>query len=293
MRGLLVKIIIYCSALFPLPFAHWLGSLLGMLLFHVPNRHRHIASVNIARCFPQLDAQQQTSLLRSTLIELGKSIFEVGALWRWPRTKVLALIKEVSGEQHLDAALEKGKGVILALPHLGAWEIIGMYGSARHSMTSLYHPPSLAAIDTLMRTSRERLGATLVPTDTSGVRALYHALKQNHIVAILPDQDPGDSGNVFAPFFGISTNTMTLITRLAQKTGAEVLFSFAERLPQGKGYHLHFLPASEFILNNKPVTAATALNNGIEQCIKYCPEQYQWCYKRFKKRPEGEANFYQ
>ena len=212
MRGLLVKTIIYCSALLPLPTAHGLGSLLGKMLYRIPNRHRHIAQVNIALCYPHLSTQQQITLLRSTLIELGKSIFEIGALWRWPRHKVLGLIKDVSGEAYLDEALKKNKGVILALPHLGAWEIIGMYGSARHRMTSLYHPPSIAAIDKLMRESRERLGATLVPTDTTGVRALYHALKRNHIVAILPDQDPGDSGNVFAPFFGINTNTMTLLT---------------------------------------------------------------------------------
>lgn len=292
MRGLLVKIIIYSSALLPLSFAHWLGSMLGKLLYRIPNRHRHIARINIARCYPHLGAHEQAALLHTTLIELGKSIFEIGALWRWPRHKVLGLIKKISGEQYLDEALKKNNGVILALPHLGAWEIIGMYGSARHKMTSLYQPPAIEAIDSLMRQSRERLGATLVPTDTSGVRSLYQALKHNHIVAILPDQDPGDSGNVFAPFFGIQTNTMTLITRIAQKTEAEVLFCFAERLPKGKGFHIHLLPAPTAIFDDDPVGAATAINKGIEQCIAYCPDQYQWCYKRFKKRPEGETGFY-
>lgn len=39
-------------------------------------------------------------------------------------------------------------------------------------------------------------------------------------------------------------------------------------------------------------TAVAALNAGMEACVRACPEQYWWIYKRFKRRPYGEYCFY-
>jgi len=136
------------------------------------------------------------------------------------------------------------------------------------------------------------MGATLVPTDASGVRALYKAVAKNQMIGILPDQDPGDEGGVFAPFFGVPANTMTLLPRLMQKTGAAVIFSYAERLPRGQGFHVHFLPAPADARTDELQQAAAALNLGVENCVRQSPAQYQWSYKRFKTRPPGETRFY-
>jgi KDO2-lipid IV(A) lauroyltransferase len=80
---------------------------------------------------------------------------------------------------------------------------------------------------------------------------------------------------------------MLLVSRLARRTGAPVVFSFAERLGHGRGYRAHWIPAPEGIADADPVVAATALNQGVESCVRRCPEQYQWSYKRFKLRPGG------
>jgi KDO2-lipid IV(A) lauroyltransferase len=263
-----------------------------MALIVLPNKHKQIAKINIGLCFPGWTTEQRQILLHDSLIETGKSIFEVGALWRWKTDKVLALVKKVHGVEFLNDALAHGHGVILASPHLGAWEIIGIYGSVMHDMTSLYRPPSIAALDPIMRESRQRSGAKLVPTDAGGVRALLKGLHQNHLITILPDQDPGDTGNVFAPFYSMPTNTMTLVSRLANKTNARVLPCYAKRLEHGKGYEIFFKPALDNIADNDAVIAATALNQGVEQCINECPSQYQWIYKRFKKRAD-KKNIYE
>jgi KDO2-lipid IV(A) lauroyltransferase len=109
----------------------------------------------------------------------------------------------------------------------------------------------------------------------------------------LPDQEPkADKGSVFAPFFGVPAFTMLLVNRLARKTGARVVFLFAERLPGSKGYALHCLPAPEGIDSNDDAEAATALNLGVEQCVRICPEQYVWAYKRFRSQPDGSRHPY-
>lgn len=150
----------------------------------------------------------------------------------------------------------------------------------------------MAALDTTVRQARERFGATLVPTTTQGVRGLYQALRDGELVAILPDQDPRDGSGVFAPFFGVQAYTMTLLARLAKKSGAPILFCYAEWLPKGEGFHLHFIPAEWDATQCDIETNTQRINAGVEQCIKQCPTQYQWGYKRFRTRPEGEESLY-
>ena len=239
-----------------------------------------------------MDAQSRIRLLRNSLVETAKAITELGPLWYWRKARIMALVKKVSGAEALEQALQQRQGVILAIPHLGTWEMVGLYCSAKYRMTSLYRPPRISELDTLTRTARGRFGAQLVPTDISGIRALYRALAGGELIAILPDQEPASGNGVFVPFYGIPAYTMTLLHRLASRTNATILYTYAERLPLGKGYHLHFMAPQEDIRNCEQDMALQLMNKNIEMCINKIPEQYQWSYKRFRKRPEGESDFY-
>ena len=295
MRALLIKIILQIFALFPLRAIHKIASLLGGAIAKRPNlRITQVTRTNIGLCFPQLSEEAQQALTKASLIETCKTFSELGALWLWKVDKVLGLVQEVSGEECLQQAMEAGKGVLLLTPHLGAWELAGLYASSRYKLTGLYRPPKLLGLEKLIRNARERAGGQLVATDQSGIRALYQALRRGQIAGILPDQVPNEaSSGVFAPFFGIPAYTMVLVSRFARKSGAAVIFTYAERLPEGRGYHLHFFPASKEIAAKDIEIAATALNKGVEQCVKACPEQYQWSYKRFKRRPEDSTSVYE
>lgn len=292
MRAVLTKMLLRLCARLSLRTAHRLGAILGKALFTFSKDLRRSSEINLQLCFPDLSSDARTTLARQSLIELGKTITETGPLWFWDKKSALGTIKKISGQTHIDAALAQNSGVLLALPHLGAWEMVGVYCSANHPMTSLYRPPRMARLDTMVRQARERFGAQLVPTTTQGVRTLYKALGKGELVAILPDQDPRDSGGLFTPFFGIPAYTMTLLARLAKKSGAPILFCYAERLPRGEGFHLHFIPANWDATQHDIEHNTQQVNTGIEHCIKQCPAQYQWNYKRFRTQPEGEPSRY-
>lgn len=180
-------------------------------------------------------------------------------------------------------ALLRGKGVIVLSPHLGSWELMGWYWSLHFPVTGLYRPPRVRSMDDFMRQVREREGASLVPTDVSGIKALFKALKNNEVVGILPDQDPGKRGGVLAPFFNHPANTITLISKLIQKTGAPVFFTFAERLPKGEGFRIHVIEAGKGLGASDETEAATSLNQQIEQCVQLLPAEYLWSYGRYRK----------
>lgn len=276
----------------PLPLLHGLGVVLGWLSWLAPNPNKTIALRNLELCFPALDAHSRRHLARRYLRELGKTLTETIPLWLGDIERLKAYGREVCGGALLQQALAQGRGAIIVSPHIGSWEYVGLYCAALHPMTCLYRPARKRGLETVVVQGRERMGMHLAPTDTKGVRILLQALKANELIGILPDQDPRDEAGAFAPFFGIPAKTMTLLPRLAQKSAAPVLFAFAERLPWGRGFRIHFLPAPAGIDSADINMAVTALNQGVEQCIHLAPHQYQWAYKRFRTRPEGEPPLY-
>ena len=270
----------------PLSWLHRLGWLVGRLFFLLPNRERRNALINLQLCLPELDERERMELLAHSLEQTGRTLFEISAVWFRPIEQVLAMIRQVSGAEHLSR--DPGQGLIVLSPHLGCWEIAGLYLASRGAVTSLYRPPRQTLFESIVKHARERSGAELVPTDAQGVRRLYKVLQAGGTTGILPDQQPdSDKGAVFAPFFGVPALTMLLINRLVRKTGAKVVYCYAERLAAGRGFHIHYLPAPPGLPAEDPGVAAGALNQGVEACVRRLPDQYQWTYKRFKDQPPG------
>jgi KDO2-lipid IV(A) lauroyltransferase len=289
LKDRLLGIVLHVVSHLPLSAAQGIGWLFGYLLEKIPNKQRRNALINIELCLPHLTREEALEFRASSLRENGKTYFEIAYLLLRPPGKVLSLISQVSGAELVQR--RDGRGVIVLSPHLGAWELAGLYLSSLGPTTTLYKPQRV--LDGLIFRARSRQGAQLVPTNSQGVRRLIHALKRGEYVGILPDQEPkADKGAVFAPFFGVPAFTMLLVARLARKTGARVVFMFAERLPGRGGFHIHCLQAPEGIDSADDRVAATALNRGVENCISKCPEQYIWPYKRFRHRPEGMPKLY-
>jgi KDO2-lipid IV(A) lauroyltransferase len=175
MWDLLINSALWSLSRLDLARIHAVGATIGEALYRFPNGLRRVAEANLHLCFPDLAAAQRDVLLRHTLIEGGKTAAELAGLWRWEPSRILDLVRHVSGEQALRSALAKGRGAVLAGPHLGAWELVGLYCASRYSLTSLYRPPRIPKLEEPVRRARERTGATLVPTTARGVRALFHA----------------------------------------------------------------------------------------------------------------------
>jgi len=294
MTAFFFKLLLRLTAWMPLALTHSLGHFLGLLIYYLPNNARHVAKINIQLCFPELNTKEQKQLLRDSLIESGKTITEMGLVWLANSERVLNLITEVEGEEHLKAALEKNNGVLLAMPHIGSWELVNLYVARHYPVTSLYKPPHMSGLDTIIRESRQRTGATLVPTDTKGVRAVSKALKNGEVIVILPDQQPylHMKNGIFANFFNVPANSMTLMSKLADKTGAEVVYAYTKRLASNKGFQLVFTPASENTEKSNLQYSVELMNHDIERVIRDCPAQYQWTYKRFKARPDNQPRLY-
>lgn len=275
-----------------LPAAQRLGRTFGTVASWLPNRSRRVTEINLQLCFPELDASGRRQLAQSSLRHTGQVAMEIPLIWEWPVPRCLNLITHIDGEELLEEARASGKGLLLLAPHLGNWELVGLYFSTRYRMAALYSPPSLPGFEDYMSAQRGRQGSELVPGDRRGLARLIGMLREGQVAGILPDQSPTATGSAFAPFFGIETRTMTLVSKLLQKSGATPLMTWCQRLPDGSGFHLRVRRCAAGMADADPVVATTALNRSVEACVREAPEQYQWEYKRFRHRPPGQPNPY-
>ncbi len=265
-------------AILPLALLHGLGAISGWIVYLVSPRYRRCLSANLRAA-----GFTETALLHHAIAEAGKGLLELPAIWLRPHETVARWVTEVTGWDLVEAALARRRGIIFLTPHLGCFEITAQYyawrAPAYAPITALYRPPKKKAVEPLMLAGRNRRNLRLASADLKGVRLLRRALKQGEAIGILPDQAPGLGEGEWAEFFGRPAYTMILAGRLAEASGARTILAYAERLPRGRGYHLHLAPMPAPLAGESP---ARALNRAIEGLIRRCPAQYGWGYNRYK-----------
>ncbi len=290
MKATFIKLAIRIIGFLPLPLARALGRVAGQYAWWTGSRGTAITRVNLKACFPDMPEAERRRLARRSMRHWGMTLFEVPVVWH-RSARSLRLIRNVEGREFLDQGLRQGRGVIIVCPHLGNWELMGLWAVEQAPVTALYQPPRRYDLDDLLQDVRGRTGVTLVPTSGRGVANLVKALKRGEIAGVLPDMEPAEiSSGVFAPFFGVPALTMTLIHSLCRRTGARVVVGFARRVRGG--FSLEFIQPDAEIEAPDEETAVAALNRAVERLVIRAPEQYQWEYKRFKRRPEGMTPLY-
>ena len=287
----LIKFYLRLCSWLPLSGARAVGRGIGQLSWLLGGRNRKVTERNIQLAFPELAAGEQKALARRSLVATSELAAEMGHVWLRSWDYVQGLMLRVHGAEQISEALAGGRGVIILAPHLGNWEVIGLHLATLGSTVSLYEPPKIKALGPMIEASRQRSGATLVPTDARGLARLLKSVKGGHISGILPDQAPADiNSGENSPFMGRPAFTGTLASNMIRRTGALAVFGFARRVPGG--FELHYLPAEDALYDEDTATSLAALNRGVEACVRHCVEQYQWEYKRFRVRPADGPGVY-
>lgn len=265
---------------FPLPVLHALGAALGWLVYLASPSYRHRMRENMTRA-------GFGAHLSAAIAESGKSIVELPFIWCAAPERVARHATEDNWEL-VQRTLDSGRGIVFLTPHLGCFEIVAQQIALRTALTVMYRPPRKAALKPLIEGARARANLMLAPANMAGVRILAKCLKKGQPIGLLPDQVPQEGEGVWADFFGRRAYTMTLPAKLAQMGRAQVIVTYAERLPRGKGYRVHFVPF-EASLDGDAAAQARAINAAMEQLIARSPAQYFWSYNRYKVPPGAGA----
>ena len=267
-----------------------LGAAIGKIMYVAIPRRRHITETNIRLCFPELSEAEQTALVRQVFRSSGIFLFEIGLAW-WGSEKKVQPLGHAEGLEHLQAAKQRGRGVILLSAHFTSMDIGGRFLTRYTPFYAMYKYHRNPLFHSMMKHSRERWIQGAI--ERSDVRTLVRTLRAGHVCWYALDQDFGTINAVFAPFFGIPAATLTATSRIAKMTGAAVVPFFVRRLEDGGGYQLTFLPALENFPSGDDLADTTRTNALIEAEVRKAPAQYLWTHRRFKSRPEGEADVYE
>lgn len=268
----------------PLSTLHYFARWIAMLIIFMPYAGmRWVVRVNLTLAYPQLSQQQRLQLEQASIYSQCLTAAESIKSWGMPTDYSLAQIRSITGTELLVQALKNPNGVIAVVPHFGTWELMNAWLNQYASPVIMYKPSKDAGVDRFMLEARQRLNATLVPTNDSGVRAIFKALKKGGVTAILPDHVPDHSGGIYAPFFGQSVLTTTLVSKLAQKTQCIVLGLSCIRRPDLSGFDIICELLDRQVLDQDLQISVNTLNHEIERMISRAPAQYMWGYKRFKQ----------
>ncbi len=274
-----------------LPYRMQLGvaGIIGRVGGRFGGRYRRIAKTNLGICFPDHSEAQLERMLDQCFSSIGQGIAETNLSW-WISPEQLHGMVEVTGREHLQQALDAGKGILLMGAHASTLEIGGRVLRSAVPFSAVYREYANPLVRRKLRSLREKHYGELVPAED--VRSFVRVLKNGGALWYLSDENYHRQNRVFAPLFGFPAATNPAPVRLAKMTGATVLPFAVRRKAAGQGYELRFFASLQNFPSGDLLRDVTRINLAVEQIILCAPEQYLWIQKRFQKRPSGEPRVY-
>lgn len=268
-------------SLLPYSVLQTMGEKLGLLLAKRLKRRRHFAEVNIALCFPELSADQQTALVDANMISTTLGIFETAFSW-WASDDAILNRCRTEGFELLEQAKQEGRGVLLIGAHYTTLDLAGRVIGLHTDLDITYKDQKNKAFDYCINQARKRSFTHLI--EKNSMRTMVKNLKSGRVVWYAPDQDFGRNGSVFVPFFHRPAATLSTIGKLLKVTGAKPLFYSHFRVQEnGKTIYLariHDPFHDQF--NDDNIHNATLLNQVVADVVREHPEQYLWVHERFR-----------
>lgn len=265
------------------------GRLLGRLAERVAGSRRAVVRRNIELSFPELTSTERDALATRHFEALGMMLIEMG-LGRWASDAEHLKIARLEGLEHLNDALNRGKGVILLSAHFTTLEISGRVLAMKcPPFDAVFRKNRSEFITELQRTGRERSAADTI--EKRDIKKMVRRLRDGGVVWYAPDQSYDRKGAALIPFFGVPSMHTTATSALARLGDAVTLPYFPKRLPDGSYVHRIFPPLRDFP-SGDPVRDTEQYVAVLEDHIRACPEQYFWVHRKFKNLPETYPDYY-
>ncbi|MBI4323130.1 MAG: LPS export ABC transporter periplasmic protein LptC [Candidatus Omnitrophica bacterium] len=267
----------------PLSAARALGAGVGWCAYALLGRYRRLTWSQLRLAFgPSLSEETCSYLARRVFVNLGKTAAEWCVMARYSPARIRRLV-EVHGLKYLRQALAKGKGVLAVSGHFGNWELLSIavanLGFQGGVLARRLRYPEYE--DFLWRL-RTRLG---VATYERGcVKDVARALKANHIIGVVPDQDVDSLEGVFVEFFERPAYTPVGPAALSLMTGAPIVPCFCVR--SGRRFRIMIEEPLAVPATSDRAAAMQQLTQAwsgvVESYVRRYPEQWAWMHRRWK-----------
>ena len=292
MMAWIIKSVAKLVAMLPPRCAQALSRSGGWVLAHVVRLRRTYVLETLARSFPEKTATELQALYVAMCHHQILNVVEILQFVGGREAMVGARI-DVRGQDIVSEALERGKGVLILIAHYGNYDLMGLFASRLlgYPVTIITKIIKNKSLNTFWWGLRQKAGLKTLPSHNA-YRACVRALRQKELVGFIFDQNRPSAQGVHVDFFGKTASTTPGLALMSAQTGAPVVPVFMRRLPDGR-HLLEARPPVEPPPDRKAETLRdfTAVYTKIlEDEIRRYPDQWLWLHKRWKSRPEIEAD---
>jgi phosphatidylinositol dimannoside acyltransferase len=243
----------------------------GVAWFWLSTAQRHAALDNYAAAMGRNRTDPEVArVARRAFQNYGRMMMDFLLLGSLTPAELIARMT-IDGRDHLDAALAGGHGVIMAVPHMGSWDMAGSYAGALGYPISAVADRFPGSLNEAVVRTRQRFGLNVVMLGRSAVREITEALKANSIVALLCDLEQGPGVNV--RFFRRGAVVPGGPAAIAIKTGAPLVPACQFAVSPGH-YHVHLDPALTIYGRESKEDLMQRVVDRFEDFIKERPDQW-------------------
>jgi KDO2-lipid IV(A) lauroyltransferase len=274
----------------PYRIALSLGGLLGAGFYAWVPREREKAVRNLGLVFPDMTGPEKTVLIRRVFISVGRNALEFMKMNSYTTEQIIRLVEGAEGREHMEAAYNRGQGVVCLTAHLGNWEILPIFTNQQGWPSAVVAQRLYdSRLDAMLNRFREKRGVVVIKRGNI-TREIIRCLRSGMLLGVLNDQDTSVDSR-WAPFFGRMAKTPVGMLRLARKTGAAVVPIFIARQASGR-IRIYVEPAISLPKTGNEesdlLEGARLCNQQIEKYVRRFPEQWVWFHSRWKSRPGNE-----
>jgi lauroyl/myristoyl acyltransferase len=256
---------------FPPSLRHAAAGPGGTAWFWLSAAQRRAALDNYAAVLGRDRSDPEVShVARRAFQNYGRMLMDFLLLGSLSREELLKRVT-IDGLDQLDAALAKGRGAIMAVPHMGSWDMAGSYaGALGYPVAAVAERFPGSMNDAVIRT-RQRFGLDVIALGRSAVRAITKALEANSVVALLCDLEQGPG--VTVRFFGRTAIVPAGPAAFALKTGAALMPAYQYMTSPGQ-HHVQLDPPMGWPVGETKERLMQRVVTRFEDFIKEHPDQW-------------------
>jgi KDO2-lipid IV(A) lauroyltransferase len=268
-----------------------IGYGLGYIAARIPGDRNRVVNINLRLCFPELNASQIDLLSQQHWRLLGRSLVEKSIIWLGSKKQLSDMIEVKSA---VDLASRKPR-ILVNMHFTGIEGSIILSALAKQEgwprTSGFFQRMKNPFFNQKIIEWRNRFGGNSIDRQGNS-KQIIREIRNGDFIIIAPDIDLGTKDSEFVPFFGIETNTITTVSRLAKITGADVCMMTTTLKADESGYLCEISEPLKDFPGTDPKIDTARLNQYFEKEIRLRPAQYYWVHKRFKNPPGNKTNPY-
>lgn len=282
---LLLKLVTALFSALPYRVALAIGRGLGRFFGFIVPRNRTRALDGLSHSLPETTEAERRAIMWRMFAHLGENAVEL-MRWMGGRQPQISARIRMEGDENVQAAIARGKGVLVMSAHLGNWDVMALWAATKWPTTVISKIIKNKGLNAYWMEKRAANKLRIVPAHNS-YRQCLSVLKKGEFLGFIFDQNMIRREGIFVNFFGRPACTSPGLAVLSAHAQAPVLPVFMVREPDG-GHCVRVLPPIDPPADRTPATIEAATQHYtkmVEDAIRRTPDQWIWMHRRWRTQP--------